>query len=353
MNRESVPARYAQKIFRTLEEEGHDVASFLRAANCPENLPDAVNNNKDDEFSALNYCKLLRQYTVATRGSFFGLPVTENDAGAGFRMMCLSIIHCRNLEHAINRAAEFYAVYAQPSWQFRLHVAAGRATIYFDQGPRAQLLRSKRITAYDLSAWCRFWGWLTGRYIEVLDVGLTRSEPASKQTHQKLFESPVRFNQTQNSFSFDANYLENPIVHTDESIEEFVSTAPYQLIMMPKDKTDSLTAKIRYIIGCDFTKEFPSYEQISKILNLSSTTLRRKLVQEGTTYQDIKDQTRKDAAVEYLSRPDLTINNTAYLMGFLDPSAFNRTFKRWTGLPPGEYRRRFLGIDGLHAKAED
>lgn len=345
MSNEFVPAKFAQKIFKTIEEQGHDVQSFLKAANCPSNLTDDVNNNSDKEFSALNYCKLLRQYTVATRGSFFGLPVTDDDAGAGFRMMCLSIIHCRTLEEAIERAADFYAVFAQPSWQFKLSVDDDIATIYFDQGLAKNRLLAKRITAYDLSAWCRFWGWLTGRYIEVLGVGLSQGQPSSPKKHAKLFEGPVSFSQECNSFSFDAAYLKNAIVHTDESIEDFVSTAPYQLIMMPKDKSDSLTAKIRYIIGCDFTKEFPSYEQISRILNVSSTTLRRKLVQEGTTYQDIKDQTRKDAAIEYLSREDLTINNTAYLMGFLDPSAFNRTFKRWTGLPPGEYRRRFLGVD--------
>jgi AraC-like DNA-binding protein len=71
---------------------------------------------------------------------------------------------------------------------------------------------------------------------------------------------------------------------------------------------------------------------------MSAPTLRRRLKREGTTFQQLKDEARCDAAKLCLARPELSINEVASELGFTDPSAFHRSFKKWTGLTPGQYR---------------
>ena len=71
---------------------------------------------------------------------------------------------------------------------------------------------------------------------------------------------------------------------------------------------------------------------------MSAPTLRRRLKREGTTFQQLKDTCRCEAAKDYLGRSDLSINAVARQMGFTDPSAFHRSFKKWTGKTPGDYR---------------
>ena len=71
---------------------------------------------------------------------------------------------------------------------------------------------------------------------------------------------------------------------------------------------------------------------------MSARTLRRRLEKEGTSYQRIKDNARRDAAITLLSRTRLPVAEIAVRVGFSDPSAFHRSFKKWTGLAPGEYR---------------
>ena len=71
---------------------------------------------------------------------------------------------------------------------------------------------------------------------------------------------------------------------------------------------------------------------------MSAPTLRRRLKREGTTFQQIKDAARCDAARLCLDRPELSINEVALQMGFTDPSAFHRSFKKWTGMTPGQFR---------------
>ena len=65
----------------------------------------------------------------------------------------------------------------------------------------------------------------------------------------------------------------------------------------------------------------------------------RRLKDEGSSYQQIKDNLRRDTAVYFLSRPELSIDEIALQLGFSEPSAFHRAFKKWTGVTPGVYRQ--------------
>ena len=102
----------------------------------------------------------------------------------------------------------------------------------------------------------------------------------------------------------------------------------------------SLVARVRAMIGHDFSQGSPNFERITQSLNMSAPTLRRRLKKEGTSFQALKDECRRDGAIIYLSNSELSINAIAALMGFTDPSAFHRCFIKWTGMTPGEYRQR-------------
>jgi AraC-like DNA-binding protein len=83
----------------------------------------------------------------------------------------------------------------------------------------------------------------------------------------------------------------------------------------------------------------PGARDVASALNMSARTLHRRLTQEGTSFQQIKDNFRTALARHYLGRPELSIDAIATLMGFQDNSAFYRSFRKWTGMSPGEYRR--------------
>ena len=84
----------------------------------------------------------------------------------------------------------------------------------------------------------------------------------------------------------------------------------------------------------------PKRERVAQALHLSQRTLQRRLQEEGTSYQQLLDDTRRDMAEQYLQQPGLTLLEVAYLLGFADPSNFFRAFRRWFGCTPNEYRAR-------------
>lgn len=71
---------------------------------------------------------------------------------------------------------------------------------------------------------------------------------------------------------------------------------------------------------------------------MSAQTLRRHLREEGSSFQELKDNLRRDLAIYHLSRNEISIQLIAEQLGFSEPSAFHRAFKKWTGLTPGAYR---------------
>jgi len=73
---------------------------------------------------------------------------------------------------------------------------------------------------------------------------------------------------------------------------------------------------------------------------MSPRTLQRKLAEANTTYLQLVDDTRKDLALRYIEDPRRSVTDITFSLGFSQPSAFTRAFKRWTGLNPSEYRTK-------------
>ena len=113
--------------------------------------------------------------------------------------------------------------------------------------------------------------------------------------------------------------------------------APYVFLVKPNN-TASINAQIRRILESNLDPEMPDFESVAFQLNTSTQTLRRRLKDEDTSFQAIKDQVRRDLAIYYLSDNKLSINEIALKVGFTEPSTFHRAFKKWTDVTPGDYR---------------
>jgi AraC-like DNA-binding protein len=83
-----------------------------------------------------------------------------------------------------------------------------------------------------------------------------------------------------------------------------------------------------------------SMDAVADKLSVSRQTLYRNLKEEGVTFEQVLDELRQKLAMDFLRGKKVSVNETAYLVGFSDPAAFSRAFKRWTGKSPSEMRGR-------------
>jgi AraC-like DNA-binding protein len=78
--------------------------------------------------------------------------------------------------------------------------------------------------------------------------------------------------------------------------------------------------------------------EVARALHMSPRTLQRRLELEGTTFSEVLDRARLSAARALLSERELPLAEVASRLGFSDVATFSRAFKRWTGMPPGQWR---------------
>lgn len=88
---------------------------------------------------------------------------------------------------------------------------------------------------------------------------------------------------------------------------------------------------------------FPPLQLVARQFNLTPRTLHRRLVDEGTSFQQILDEVRQHLAVQYLQAGKLSLQEIAYTLGYNDPANFRRAFKRWTGQAPSALRDAMAG----------
>ena len=148
--------------------------------------------------------------------------------------------------------------------------------------------------------------------------------------------APVEFGQKTNSLLFDNKYLDRPVVQTEQELGQFLSTPSIHL-MTSNESDRSLVSKIRAMIKEDVGGDFPEFNTIAQVHNLTTATLRRRLRAEGSSYQQLKDDIRRDTAIHHLSRGTLSMEQVAECVGFSEPTSFFRAFKRWTGVTPRAY----------------
>ncbi len=336
----TVPAGYVRHLLQLVEEQGFSVQQLLSHVGIEPGEIDSQTEFPADKFGLL----YQRIYYIA-QDEYFGMLSGGKVPNGTFRMMCHCLIHCTTLEKAIYRASDFHEICRGTKVKPYL-VRKGRyAKVSFTTTDAAEVSMEELLAdeipgriRTSLSMWHHFLCWLIGKRLELKAAYFTFSEPDDLAQYKTLFQSEVKFDQHDNAIVFPARYLDFPVVQTPETLRSFLKTAPYQLIVMVDDDT-SLKSQVIALIGKDFSQELPSAEEVAYRLHMSVSTLRRRLLEEDTSYQKIKDECRKVAALNYMNSPQLSISDVAGLMGFDEPSAFFRSFKKWTGMTPGEYRR--------------
>ncbi|MEM9257408.1 MAG: AraC family transcriptional regulator [Pseudomonadota bacterium] len=334
-----VPTRFVRTLLRMVGDKGHDFSPILSSAGLEFNPLDNDHPDYRTEISAMQYSRIYQGVLSLLQDETFGTTGSELVAPGAFRMMCYCIISCDNLGQAIQRASEFYRTFFDERSQLYANFSDQFARVGYRTIQRRDRPQVAAADAYGLSVWHRFFGWLCGRPIGLRRVDFSGDPPEHLQRYEDLFQCPLYFNQSNDLLYFDSECLAWPLVHTEHSLREFLRTAPYQLLLMDNSRDgNNLSAQVKAMIGHDFRDGFPSFDTISSALNMSAPTLRRRLKREGTTFQQLKDEARCEAAKLCLDRVELSINEVALQMGFTDPSAFHRSFKKWTGQTPGQFR---------------
>lgn len=338
----SVPSDYARTLLQTVADSGGDRAALMAELSIQdaELAPGLA-------FSALKYGTLYQRVMQVMQDECFGMFSGGKVRLGSFRLLCLTVIQCSNLRQAIMRAGEFCEIcrgflvrsrLSEPAPGIARVEMCGISSVSADEFDAMVRSATPNQVRTSLAVWQRFNSWLIGREIPLLGLYFSFSCPDEFREMAECYPAQLHFDQPFTGFEFDAGFLDAPVVQNQDTLMDFVRSAPYHLVISDSSQ-QSLKAKVRAILSKDVSGSQPSAEAVASRLNLSVTTLRRKLQAEQTSYQRLKDECRLEAAFHYLSCPELSNACIAERLGFDETSAFFRAFKKWTGVTPGDYRK--------------
>jgi AraC-like DNA-binding protein len=169
----------------------------------------------------------------------------------------------------------------------------------------------------------------------VSEVHVTHKAPAYAAEYERIFRAPVVFEAPWNAMRTDPSWHGYRIQLQPRYAFGILARHADTLL---KSLEDSSTVRGRVesiLLPILHTGEI-GVDQIAEKLGLSRQTLYRRLKEEGVTFEATLDDLRHRLALDYLSARKVSVNETAYLVGFSDPASFSRAFKRWTGMSPRE-----------------
>jgi AraC-like DNA-binding protein len=183
--------------------------------------------------------------------------------------------------------------------------------------------------------------WLAGRRIPILAIELRCAEPDFTDDYRVMFSENLRFERPRTRMIFSADCLDLPIKRSAEELKRFLAQAPANILVKYRDP-DSLASRIKHDLRQVPAAHWPETEALAQQLCMSASTLRRRLAEEGQTYQGLKDSVRKELAITWLAEPSISFVEIAARLGFADASSFYKAFRKWSGSNPGHYRTLIL-----------
>jgi len=351
----TVPASYLRALAARVEAEGGDTGALLATeALDPRALARA------ESVSAELFGRLYRRAMDLLDDESLGMAAGGRTPRGTFRMMCLCLIGCATLGDVIERIGEFVEITRGPRIKpalapcgdeahVRVAVVAHAAELPLEAllGPEAPLeLRTS------LYFWTSLLGWFTARPLPLRRVEFAFMAPANGADWERLFGCPVRFDAAASALVLPIRALGMPNVQNAQTLEGFLRETPYRLVV-PSFATPSLTERLRALLEGTPGEAPPTAREAAGTLGLSLGTLRRRLAEEGSGWQRLKDESRRDAALRYLADTDLPLAEIAALLGFDEPSAFFRAFRRWTGETPTRYRRTRGATKGEESSGQE
>jgi AraC-like DNA-binding protein len=281
--------------------------------------------------------KLWLAAAEVTGDPCFGLTVGRNIRPTTFHALGFSWLASRTLLESMQRLVRYTKLITTAPVELTLELEDGNWLLY-------DKIRNAGLPGADQIATDAFFMAVIGLCRQAsnthfcpAEVHLQRAEDGHLDTYVQALEAPVFFGADVDRIAFDQATLEQPLpggnlelaLVNDRIAEEYIEALDPNIIA-----TEVRRLLIELLPSGDASQNIIAHQ-----MNRSLSTLQRQLAAEGTNYKEIRENTRRDLAEQYVREGQYSLSQVAYLLGFSDQSNFSRAFRRWTGHSPGSYSK--------------
>ncbi|MCX6399355.1 MAG: AraC family transcriptional regulator ligand-binding domain-containing protein [Propionibacteriales bacterium] len=313
------------------QAQGWDIDAILRSAG----LPSSLVNTDRGRVTEAQAVRLVRLMWDTTGDEIFGTGDHDLPRGS-FRLLCFGALGAPDLGAALERVGGFaQAMPALP--RIRAVSDGGLTRVSLDlSAPQTDPTGVAVVTSLALVH--RMAAWAIARPLELEQVEFPGPVPVSPEMVDLVFGAVAVAHAPAAAVVFRTKWLSARIIRDEADLERFIASSPAGLFTRPGSLDASLVSRVRALVVRALGGEQPGAEEVASALMISGPTLRRRLAAAGTSIREIRDAVLRDAAVHALVEGDWSIADISHYLGFSEPSAFTRAFRRWTGSAPRQYR---------------
>jgi AraC-like DNA-binding protein len=323
--------RVASTLARKLEDLGVRPADVLRHAG----LPPALFEQEKVHVSTEELFALYRGLAEASRDPAIALKLGTELRIERYDPIAIAAVSSRSFRDALSRLARFKQLSCPE--ELAVKERGDEATVEF-RYLLAQETEPPMLV--DLA-----FSWVVGIALRGTD-GLVRprrielrAAAGDREMYESHFGCPVRFGARHNALAFSRADLDRPfLTHNADLLAAIAPQLEAELKQAQASR--AIGVQVKAILKPLLAGRRPGLEDVAKELGLSGRTLQRRLTEDGTTFQQLLQEARRELARHYLLHSALELNETAYLLGYEDSHSFFRAFQQWEGNSPGEWRAR-------------
>lgn len=262
----------------------------------------------------------------------FALELAARQNMAIFGALSLLVIQANTVQQGLNLFGRYlhYSVQA-----VELDIRLDRDLAYFSvNSPYGPALASDQFWDHSIALACSVMRLVCGQQWAPRAVYLRRPEPPDADAYSRYFRAPVAFGSDVGSMVFPQETLQRPISLS-------INAVPQQLQQYLRTTYEGdFLEQLRRVINSLLPTHNCSAKTVAQCLGYSLRSLQRKLKGEQTGFQQQVDRVRSELAISYLQEPQFSLTDIGELLGFSELAVFTRSFKRWFGVTPSQWRSR-------------
>lgn len=289
--------------------------------------------------SAAQYERIAERAIAVTNDPYLGLHVGARTPTSTFTVLGHLITSCATLREASEIFAQYSSLLIEgATWVLRVDGDVATQTL----GLPPELGHNQALGVdFGLAfTWAIIRSFVGD--VKLIEVWFDRDRPADVRPYEEFFGAIVRFGAAENAIRYPAALLERRQLHTDAGLLEMLRRRADSMLA-DLHSPDRLPARVRDFLTTHPEPNAVTVRTVADAFGIPERTLRRRLVEVGLSFRDLSDVTLRDMACTALRDEATSIKEIAFRLGFTDLSTFYRSFKRWTGFTPAEYRSRVAG----------
>lgn len=323
--------RLVRALAYVVERAGGSRDCFLRAAQLDATQLDA----SGARVPLTELYRLLDFVLEHTGDPALGLHWSERFRGDAFAPLSHLVAHSASLRHGLEAVARFQRMFSDsPGYQLlvRDDKAVLRVSPRAEQSVRVQRFVAEMVTSSLLRVIRAF-----NRHARAERVSFAYSAPDYHGEYTRIFGTAVGFDQPFTEVEFDGSLLDASPPHRDPDVYEAMHALAESRVRC-QTHGSSYALRVRAFLVQQGSPRRLAMKTVARGLGVSVRSLRRQLSLEGKPYESVRDDALALLAKQLLRDRQLTIQETAFELGFSATSTFHRAFKRWTGTTPSAYR---------------